>query len=456
MAAASRVDMKNGASKRGSSGASGASGAGGSGTTGSGSSGCGSSDAGNSGALSGLLVLRIACGTATRADLVRDLKSLVDGLAAGGLSAKQLVEAELAALVDLGWVAQSGARFEITPAGLQRAAALAGFDTGPDFRKVLAGGWLGLRDGPLLARALGADPTDRKLVAALAQPDGMRALIVQAAFDLGVDRVLSLGKLRTMLAVRALERAFGHKIKAALGAGSGLAAKPSRLLAGQLLRVPRETSSDGRLVAALANEQLGVTSTDVDALRQAVLRRHIATWSSQVGASPAGHATQAATPAISATSSTPAQKSPTLHKQVSSPATGAVVVPLTPAIELPTAAPRPANDRGASTEADPALTRPDLPGFVRAVRRAAEARADGWPGNRKAFVSHVWAEIRSRHPEWALSEIEFKAMLAEAHRTGGLVLANADLKDKRHLQDFEMSAIAYKNTVWHFVRVEEP
>jgi len=93
--------------------------------------------------------------------------------------------------------------------------------------------------------------------------------------------------------------------------------------------------------------------------------------------------------------------------------------------------------------------------FVAEVQSAARARAEGWPGNRKAFISLVWQMIRDSHRGWNLSEIEFKCMLAEAHRAGRIVLANADLKDKKHLKEFEDSAIPYKNTVWHFVRVEE-
>jgi hypothetical protein len=89
------------------------------------------------------------------------------------------------------------------------------------------------------------------------------------------------------------------------------------------------------------------------------------------------------------------------------------------------------------------------------VKEAAAKRAEGWPGSRKAYISHVWDTIRSSHPSWQLSEIEFKCMLAEAHRAGALVLANADLKDKRSMQELESSAVPYKNTVWHFVRVEE-
>lgn len=37
---------------------------------------------------------------------------------------------------------------------------------------------------------------------------------------------------------------------------------------------------------------------------------------------------------------------------------------------------------------------------------------------------------------------------------GLVVLANADLKDKRHMAEIQASAIPYKNTVWHYIRVE--
>ena len=46
-------------------------------------------------------------------------------------------------------------------------------------------------------------------------------------------------------------------------------------------------------------------------------------------------------------------------------------------------------------------------------------------------------------------------MLAEAHRAGLIVLANADLKDQRSIADIQASAIAYKNTIFHYVRVDD-
>lgn len=101
------------------------------------------------------------------------------------------------------------------------------------------------------------------------------------------------------------------------------------------------------------------------------------------------------------------------------------------------------------------IERPDLDGFATAVNASANLVADGWAGNRKAFISRVWETVQARHPGWALSEIEFKCMLAEAHRIGLVVLANADLKNRQHMRELQSSAVVYKNTVWHYVRVQD-
>ncbi len=103
----------------------------------------------------------------------------------------------------------------------------------------------------------------------------------------------------------------------------------------------------------------------------------------------------------------------------------------------------------------PAATRPDLVGFAKIVQAMARERSEGWPGNRKAYISDVWLAVKAERAEWGLTEIEFKSMLAEAHRTGHVVLANADLKDRRSLPRVQQSALAFKNTVLHFVRVAD-
>ena len=369
-----------------------------------------------------LILLRLSAGDATRADLQRDLKAYQPS---GAAQAKAVIEREVEQLVSTGLASRTGSRITLCEVGQAAVAKLLHGATA-------CSPWIALRDGPLTLLALGADPADAKLAKSLQSADALRALIVQSAFGLDMDRALTLGKLRTVLALRALERAFGGQIKTALGTGVGLAPKPSRLLAAQLTRKPKDYGSDGKLVAALAAEHFGTTNADPDTLRTHLIRR----WAEQVQL-PAFAISNAATAASSGAE-------PSAMPSLDHLAPAAIV-------QAP-----PANDRGPAAEAPALAARPDLPGFVRAVSWAAAKRADGWPGNRKAFICHVFDEVRAAHSGWGLSEIEFKGMLAEAHRIGGVTLANADLKDKRFIQEFEKSAIQYKNTVWHFVRVEEP
>ena len=370
-------------------------------------------------ALADLILLRFALpGGATRAELARDLRTMtLPDLAPAAW--RRATDSEIAELARLGFAEEVRARFRATQSGVDHAASGLGITIGENTT------WGELRDGPLTALALGLDTSDKSVAKALANPDNLRCLIVQRAFGLGSIKLGSLAKLRAALAVRSLERAFGNQIKSGLGSGGGLAAKPSRLLAGQLLKTPRDYTSDGRLIAALAAEHLCTANSEAETLRATLLRR---SFLERVEADK----TPRSIPALGTSSI--ASKS-----QPASPPSKAVV----------------ANDRGMANERPLPSARPDLPGFIEHVQAAAARRAEGWPGNRKAFISHVWQEIKSHHHAWALSEIEFKGMLAEAHRTGGLVLANADLKDKKHIQEFENSAIQYKNTVWHFVRVEE-
>ena len=367
-------------------------------------------------ALAELIALRLlAGGGATRAELARDLRAMtLPELAPAAWRAK--AEIEIAELIRLELVSETRGRLKATP-GSGSAANVLGGVIDPKST------WAEVREGALTATALGLDASDKATLKALANADNLRALIVQQAFGLGDGKPMSLSKLRASLAVRALERAFGNQIKSGLGAGGGLAPKPSRLLAGQLSKAPRDYGSDGRLIAALAAEHLGTANAEAETLRASLLRRYFEERKS-VEQSP---------PKVASIQAGPRSGSSTPRGMA-----GAV-----------------ANDRGdANTKPLPAA-RPDLAGFIKHVQAAAAKRAEGWPGNRKAFICHVWQEIKSSHPAWALSEIEFKGMLAEAHRAGGLILANADLKDKKYIQEFENSAIQYKNTVWHFVRVEE-
>ena len=264
----------------------------------------------------------------------------------------------------------------------------------------------------LIAKALGLERELAKRLAALATPDGLRAAIVQKAYGLKIKGAASPSRLRCSLAALALARAFGDQFKGAPAEKLGISAKAGRLLAAQLAKKPRNFGTDSRLVAALAAEHVGAAGPSLAQLRLAVLRRYL-----DGGDKPATLS----------------------RRQPAKPAAPR------PRLVEPVPAPSPP---------PPATGRPDLAGFAEEVRRHALHKAQGWPGNRKAYISHVWQTMREARSEWGLSEIEFKCMLAEAHRAGSLALANADLKDNSSIKDLQDSAVVYKNAVFHFIRVD--
>ena len=341
------------------------------------------------------VLARVACEDgATRAELAADLGGVLPQKLPPP-EIKAVILREIEALSREGAIAEARGRLKATAAG----AALVNGELGT---KAAGIGWGEMRDIRLVAKALEIEG-DAARLKALARPDQLRAQVLARAYGFKLRRSASPSQVRARLADVALERAFGNRIKAGLGSRSGLSPKTARLLAGQLLRRPRTIGTDSRLIAMLAAEQAGASGTDAEALRTAIL-----------------HSFFADVPGARTEAERPSKPKP------------------------PVAPPEP-----------PAASRPDLPGFAREVQEAARSRAEGWPGNRKTFICHVWQSIAARHPGWGVSEVEFKAMLAEAHRTGHLALAGADLKDKSQMREFQASAIAYKNMVWHFVRVDD-
>jgi len=339
-----------------------------------------------------------ADGGASKAELLRDLCPLMTPRLAQA-EARLFLERSLAALVLAGFASEDRNRFMPSEAGLVLLASQFSLRPG-----TAPPGWPVMRDIWLTAKALDLGNEPQARLRRLAKPDGLRAVIVQKSYGLAPRPEASPSRLRSQLAVIALERAFGNKIKSGIDRG-GLSAKSGRLLAGQLAATPRDFGTDARLIAALAADHAGPRKIDTDSVRMALLRRWIAQGLDQE------------------------------------------VQEREPPQLLRPAPPIPANDAAPS--------RPDLRGFSEAALRAASNCAEGWPGNRKAFISHVWRAIHASHPDWRLTEIEFKCMLAEAHRAGLVVLAGTDLKDKRTVKDVQESAVVYKNTVWHLIRVED-
>jgi hypothetical protein len=351
-----------------------------------------------------LILVRLAGGDGhpTRSAVVQDLAAILpDRLAGRGWRAR--LERELERLLSEGAVEDGDGRLQLTLQGAEATRRFLGA------RGALPRAWSELRDQRLVAKALGLERLTSKDLKALTRPDGLGAGIVQAAYKLKIKGLATPARLRAALAALALERAFGNQLGTTLSGKSALPAKAGRLLAAQLARQPRNFGTDRRLIGALAAEHVGAKSGDMDALRRAVLCRFFA---AELGA--------AAEPARA-----PAR---------------ARLAPIT--------GPRPAPRAGVVG------ARPDLPGFALAVRRQAGRLAEGWIGNRKAYICHVWRAVAEAHADWGLSEIEFKCMLLEAHRAGQLVLAHADLKDHKSIKDVADSAVVYKNAVFHFVRAD--
>lgn len=369
-------------------------------------------------ALQNLVLVRLACeGGATRAETIRDLSFFVAHRLSPG-EWRTTAEAALDELLAHALAVEKRGRFAATQAGLARAGDYLALR-----KSVTLGQWPEVRDSQLIARALGLEAESTPKLKALSTPEGLRALVVQQAFGLPRRLRTTPAKLRGELALVALERAFGNKIKSGLGAGTGLSAKAGRMLAAQLSRRPREFASDSRLIAALAAEQVDAAQPTLDVLRAAIMKRFVSEMLDGAPADSPERGLQPQPPRVART--TPRLRAPTAANDVE-PAAG-----------------------------PPATLRPDLDEFAAEIGRRAIPVAEGWPGNRKAFISHVWPSIRDGRPEWGLSEIEFKCMLVEAHRAGRLALASADLKNKSNIKDFQDSAISYMNTVWHFVRVED-
>jgi hypothetical protein len=360
-----------------------------------------------------LVLLRISAGSATRADLQRDIAPLL-APRLSGTEFRRSAELAISTLCGNQSVTESKGRLTALPKGQQVAEALlaparALSATWPETRAALLFRALGTGDGSAIRKAL-------------QRVEGLAALVLQNHFGKSTARVQSPANLRAELAIVALERAFGNKIKTGLGKGAGLPAKPGRILAGQLFKQPREIASDGKLIVQLACEVAGAREFSIDALELALLRGLM------------------------------------LPKDAADPP-AARLRPQRTDSRPHEPAPNAANDRAPLSEIRPTPIRPasppDMLEFCQAVIDAARPVAEGWPGNRKAFISLVWKAIRHARPDWGLSEIAFKGMLAEAHRSGQIELATADLKDGRDLKSLEDSKILYKNTVWHYVRVQD-
>lgn len=358
-----------------------------------------------------LVRLASAAKAVSRADLARELWPIVSHLEPLADWQRHL-DRDLGVLADAGLCEAKPVAVCITDAGAKRAALVLGVNALPR-------SWSEAKGARLVAKALGLEQLPARRLKTFLKPDGLRAAIVQHAFKLKIRGVPTPARLRAQLAKLAVTRAFGDSMPAAIDGRSGLSAKAGRALAGRLAMPPRDFPTDGRLVTALAMEHVGARKAGLDDLQTALLRRYV----------------------TRGTVAPLAAAKPARRKAAAS----ARAKPAAPALRIV--------ETGQPTTVS--QTRPDFAGFVSIIRAITQTVAEGWAGNRRAFVSKAWTVVQAKHPEWAVSEIEFKAMLVEAHRAGSIVLASADLKDQRAMADFQASAIAYKNAVFHFIRADD-
>ena len=373
-----------------------------------------------------LVLVRLCVGETgvSEAELARDLQPLVSPVVEAG-EWRLLVGRLLAAHIKDQLVTRRGGRLLPTEAGRRRATQFLGMS-------VAGADWPDVRDNLLVAVALGTPGLPARRLKSLGKVDGLRCAIVAVAHGLKLKTPASASRLRNALALLALDRAFGNRLQRDLGAKSGLSAKAGRLLAGQLSARPRDFGTDSRLVAALAAEAVGASGGSLPALRTALLRGFV-TGRLEWPLAPKTHG---------------APEAPRADAKPAAPARLATVAPSAAPAGEPAVVQR--------LRPSPVVAeRPDPQAFARALRELARPLATGWSGSRKVYISQLWSAVRDHHAAWGLSEIEFKAMLTEAHRTGLLALGTSDLRDKNALEDIQASATVFKNTVWHYVRVDE-
>ena len=337
-----------------------------------------------------LVLARVASALrgATKAEIAADLAPIAGRTPPAQWRAD--IERELAGLIAAGLLTGTPAKAQASNAGKAEAAKFLGLKG--DVPHV----WSTLCDERLVAVALGLKNAPPRRLKALGTAEGLNGAIVEVAFDLKIKGVATPARLREALAATALKRAFGDKGSAGLAGKLGLSAKASRLLAAQLSREParfrhRHAASSPRSLPSTSAPALPTPAACAPpcCASTSAQRRRPHLPSPRSGERPAG-------------APRPARHTLRAHLQPVAAAAAAA----TPA---PTAPPAPTSQG-----------RPDLPGFASEVRRHAASQARGWSGDRKAYISHVWRNVREKRPEWGLSEIEFKCMLAEAHRAGQL------------------------------------
>lgn len=363
----------------------------------------------NMGTLRDVLLVRIAsAGPAgvTRATLRGDIEPLVEHRLTSAEWRRSLDEL-LFVLLTEGLVVTHRMRLTTTDSGMIAATAFLGAAI------PARADWTEVRDVLLVGRALGVEVGQSMRRKKLENAQGLRGAILERSFGLTPAKSATVTGLRDTLARKAAAKG-STKTAASAARGKADAGKPlrSRRAVERLLRRPREFASDAALLAELAAEQVGAQQTSLPSLRKAILRKLVGKPAAGHNKANSGQGKDGAAPRPSSVQPSPAS-----------------TVPPAPAIEL-----------GA---------------FCQEVVRQAKACAEGWPGNRRAYIATVWQRISIAQHGWDLTQEAFKSQLVEAHKAGRLTLAYADLRSKDTIELVQASAVSDRNNEWHFIRVED-
>ncbi len=352
--------------------------------------------------LAQIAVLRILCtGEAgcTTAELKNDLQLFVSHRLSQGEWRRTLTEILEQLIGEKSIRLISRERYVATSEGNQSALGYLGAS------KLPTKDWKDLKSLFLVAKSLGIKSRTVRTLRSLKVAEGLRAAIVKNCFDLPIKaEVPGVSQVRNALAIHTIGKAFDTPKYQGFSGSSRVPEKLALFLASRNLHRPRDIESSGRLMTLLAAEAVGAAQSDPNSLRLALLRKLVT------------HTEDEALQKV-------AEFSMNDHLK-----------------------------KNESLERNEPL---DLAGFAGIVQKLAKTSAKGWSGNKRAYISHVWHSIKTEKPELAIDEEAFKSMLTDAHRAGHITLAIADLRDKANMADIQDSVTRYKNTEWHFIRVED-
>lgn len=350
--------------------------------------------------LAHIAVLRILCaGNAgcTTTDIKKDLQSFVSHRLSQG-EWRRILNEILILLVRDNLIEQiSRERYMASSAGGEKALNYLGVS------KMPTKDWKDLKSLYLVAKAIGIKSRTPRTLRPLKVAEGLRSAIVKNYFDLQIRaEIPATSQVRNALAIHTIGKTFNAPKDQRFSAKSQVPKKLALFLASRNLHRPRDIESSGQLLTLLAAEAVGAVQSDPNSLRQALLRKLVTRTEDEALQKVAEKA---------------------MNNEINNPAISKETL--------------------------------DLEGFAGIVQQLAQTSAKGWSGNRRAYISHVWHSMKTEKPDLNLDEDSFKSMLTEAHRAGHITLAIADLRDKANMADIQNSVTRYKNTEWHFIRVED-